>query len=177
MISLTECYGDGLCPKVGFKPNSESHITADDYKDDWTHKEVTGYKPLYNTNSSISKETSSVSEVSSYATFQPPKSNDILTKFQELWWIQGNIHPSAKWEEASLPYMLKSDVDWEKYSERTDMFNVHGKTKTSDREKEADRSFALIDKPEVNSNGCEDSNSVLYHNQISNINNYILVLL
>ncbi|CAG8596807.1 8168_t:CDS:2 [Ambispora gerdemannii] len=62
----------------------------------------------------------------SYATFQTPKSNDILTKFRELWWIQGNIHPSAKWEEASLPYMLKSDVDWEKYSERTDMFNVHG---------------------------------------------------
>jgi len=25
-----------------------------------------------------------------------------------------------------LPYILKSDVDWEKYSEQTDMFNVHG---------------------------------------------------
>ncbi|CAG8614314.1 4533_t:CDS:2, partial [Ambispora leptoticha] len=41
-----------------------------------------------------------------------------LAKFRELWWIQGNIHPSAKWEEAS-------DVDWEKYAERTDFFNVH----------------------------------------------------
>ena len=26
-----------------------------------------------------------------------------------------------------LPYLLKSDVDWEKYSERTDMYNVHGR--------------------------------------------------
>ncbi|CAG8825856.1 17046_t:CDS:2, partial [Dentiscutata erythropus] len=43
-----------------------------------------------------------------------------------LWWIQGNIHPKAHWDEASLPYLLKSDVDWEKYTERTDFFNVHG---------------------------------------------------
>jgi len=32
-----------------------------------------------------------------------------------------------------LPYMLKSDVDWEKYSERTDMFNVHGSWEWIDR--------------------------------------------
>ncbi|CAG8624134.1 362_t:CDS:10, partial [Diversispora eburnea] len=47
------------------------------------------------------------------------KSDDVLTKFRELWWIQGNIHPKAHWDEAS-------DVDWEKYTERTDFFNVHG---------------------------------------------------
>ncbi|CAG8705576.1 20852_t:CDS:2 [Gigaspora margarita] len=99
-----------------------------------------GYKPLYNTNSSISKEKSSVSEVSSNTTsresltsretvssielstnttFQLSKSNNTLAKFRELWWNQGNIHPSAKWEEVS-------DVSWEKFTERTDMFNVHG---------------------------------------------------
>ncbi|CAH1765874.1 15527_t:CDS:2 [Entrophospora sp. SA101] len=90
-------------------------------------------KPPYTNRSSISKETNSVSETSSGATIQLSKSNDILTKFRELWWIQGNLHPKAKWEEASLPYMLKSDVDWEKYSERTDMFNVHGSWEWIDR--------------------------------------------
>ncbi|CAG8755595.1 13564_t:CDS:2, partial [Funneliformis caledonium] len=50
----------------------------------------------------------------------PPNSNDILEKFRNLWWTDGNIHPSANWDEAS-------NVDWEKYSERTDMYNVHGR--------------------------------------------------
>nr|CAG8588441.1 8845_t:CDS:2 [Entrophospora candida] len=36
------------------------------------------------------------------------------------------MHPSANWEEAF-------DVDWEKYSERTDMFNVHGNWEWIDR--------------------------------------------
>ncbi|CAG8610209.1 10898_t:CDS:2 [Funneliformis mosseae] len=68
-------------------------------------------------------------ETSSLVRYQamPPNSNDILEKFRNLWWTDGNIHPSANWDEASLPYLLKSDVDWEKYSERTDMYNVHGR--------------------------------------------------
>ncbi|KAF0548397.1 hypothetical protein F8M41_026104 [Gigaspora margarita] len=76
--------------------------------------------------SSTSRETASSIEISTNTALQLLKSNNTLAKFRELWWTQGNIHPSAKWEEASLPYLLISDVDWEKYTERTDFFNVHG---------------------------------------------------
>ncbi|CAG8725541.1 35793_t:CDS:2, partial [Gigaspora margarita] len=69
--------------------------------------------------SSTSRETASSIEISTNIALQLSKSNNTLAKFRELWWTQGNIHPSAKWEEAS-------DVDWEKYTERTDFFNVHG---------------------------------------------------
>nr|CAG8578660.1 4490_t:CDS:2 [Entrophospora candida] len=103
------------------------------------------YKPLYITD--VSREKSEVSSSTSRdssnsretANSDAEISNDnatllqlseskniILTKFQELWWIQGNMHPSAKWEEAF-------DVDWEKYSERTDMFDVHGNWEWIDR--------------------------------------------
>ncbi|RIB12832.1 hypothetical protein C2G38_2327613 [Gigaspora rosea] len=92
---------------------------------------VSGY---CNTNSSMSKEKALLvrhQEVfsiitNSNTTFQLSKYNSTLAKFRELWWTQGNIHPSAKWEEASLPCLLISDVDWEKFTERTDFFNVHG---------------------------------------------------
>ncbi|CAG8638634.1 23635_t:CDS:2 [Cetraspora pellucida] len=55
-----------------------------------------------------------------------PKFADELTKFRQLWWDQGNIHPKANWENAPLPYELKSNVSWDKYVERTDKHNVHG---------------------------------------------------
>ncbi|CAG8678221.1 7902_t:CDS:2, partial [Funneliformis mosseae] len=69
--------------------------------------------------SATSSETVSSVTKTSDATFQSLKSNDVLTKFRNLWWTDGNIHPSANWDEAS-------DVDWEKYTERNDMYNVHG---------------------------------------------------
>ncbi|CAG8492829.1 2911_t:CDS:2 [Ambispora gerdemannii] len=39
---------------------------------------------------------------------------------------QRNIHPEAKWEEATLPYVLAEDVTLNEYEHRTDEFNVHG---------------------------------------------------
>ncbi|CAG8720686.1 4968_t:CDS:2, partial [Funneliformis mosseae] len=51
--------------------------------------------------STTSSETASSVAKTSDATFQPPKSNDVLTKFRNLWWSDGNIHPSANWDEAS----------------------------------------------------------------------------
>ncbi|CAG8755227.1 595_t:CDS:2, partial [Funneliformis caledonium] len=90
-------------------------------------------------------------------------------RFRNLWWIDGNIHLSANWDEAF-------DVDWEKYSVRTDMYNVHGSaiereitfadpqrmltsTKASNKKKEPDGSFLPFDKPDLNSNGREGPNS------------------
>ncbi|CAG8596791.1 21815_t:CDS:2 [Cetraspora pellucida] len=55
-----------------------------------------------------------------------PKFADELMKFRQLWWDQGNIHPKANWENAPLPYELKSNVSWDQYAERTDKNNVHG---------------------------------------------------
>ncbi|RHZ82250.1 hypothetical protein Glove_110g117 [Diversispora epigaea] len=46
--------------------------------------------------------------------------------FRSLWWKKGNIHPEAKWEEATLPYMLAEGVTLNKYERRTDEFNIHG---------------------------------------------------
>ncbi|CAG8787182.1 45720_t:CDS:2, partial [Gigaspora margarita] len=132
---------------------------------------VSNYEPL-------SKEKSSVNEASkkyrrNNTIFKLLKSNNTLAKFRELWWTQGNIHPSAKWEEAS-------DVDWEKYTERTDFFKVRGSwewingqdlmglvleqlkgTRAGNMEKEADGSFIPSNKPYVNSNGREGSDSHL----------------
>ncbi|CAG8784552.1 17587_t:CDS:2, partial [Racocetra fulgida] len=51
---------------------------------------------------------------------------DELTKFRQLWWDQGNMHPKANWENTPLPYELKSNVSWDQYAERTDKHNVHG---------------------------------------------------
>ncbi|CAG8510523.1 15775_t:CDS:2 [Dentiscutata erythropus] len=95
---------------------------------------TSGYKPSVSEVSSnttskdslTSEKTASSIEISTNPTFQLLKSNDALTKFRELWWNQGNIHPSARWEEAS-------DVSWEKYAERTDMFSVHGNWEWVDR--------------------------------------------
>ncbi|RHZ56494.1 hypothetical protein Glove_401g7 [Diversispora epigaea] len=95
-------------------------------KDDFKYKPSYTIKSLSLKETSFDNETLRIStEISSDVTIQLSKSND-LTKFRELWWIQGNIHPKAHWEEASLPYLLKSNVDWKKYTERTDFFNVHG---------------------------------------------------
>ncbi|CAG8740616.1 24267_t:CDS:2 [Cetraspora pellucida] len=46
--------------------------------------------------------------------------------FRSLWWIEGNIHPEAKWEEATLPYVLAEGVALDEYEHRADSFNVHG---------------------------------------------------
>ncbi|RHZ47533.1 hypothetical protein Glove_578g36 [Diversispora epigaea] len=48
------------------------------------------------------------------------------TYFRSLWWKEGNIHSEAKWEEATLPYMLAEGVTLDEYERRTDEFNVHG---------------------------------------------------
>ncbi|KAF0496171.1 hypothetical protein F8M41_021070 [Gigaspora margarita] len=51
---------------------------------------------------------------------------DMLKKYRDLWWCQGNLHPKAEWEKAKLPYVLAENVTIDKYEERTDRFNVHG---------------------------------------------------
>ncbi|RHZ67231.1 hypothetical protein Glove_302g38 [Diversispora epigaea] len=57
-------------------------------------------------NSSISRTSA---KISSDITIQLSKSNDVLAKFRELWWIQGNIHPKAHWEEAlQVAHLLKN---------------------------------------------------------------------
>ncbi|CAG8441475.1 1448_t:CDS:10 [Diversispora eburnea] len=40
--------------------------------------------------------------------------------------VEGNIHPEAKWKEATLPYVLAEGVTLDEYERRTDKFNVHG---------------------------------------------------
>ncbi|CAG8826216.1 18513_t:CDS:2, partial [Racocetra persica] len=45
---------------------------------------------------------------------------------RSLWWKEGNFHPEAKWEEATLPYVLAEGVTLDEYERRTDKFNVHG---------------------------------------------------
>jgi len=47
-------------------------------------------------------------------------------KFRRLWWDQGNMHPKANWENAVLPYVLKTNVTAEEFIRRTDFFNVRG---------------------------------------------------
>ncbi|CAG8644197.1 7422_t:CDS:2, partial [Diversispora eburnea] len=82
-------------------------------------------KPLYVTKSSSSSSDTQLQEPVQSAQFQEHHDATIqlyksdLAKYRELWWDQGNIHPNAHWDEAS-------NVDWEKYTERTDFFNVHG---------------------------------------------------
>ncbi|CAI2174797.1 14161_t:CDS:2 [Funneliformis geosporum] len=49
-----------------------------------------------------------------------------LKKYRNYWWKTGNYHPKAKWEEASIPYELATDVSWEEYVEKTDKYNIHG---------------------------------------------------
>ncbi|CAG8640347.1 7944_t:CDS:2 [Paraglomus brasilianum] len=46
--------------------------------------------------------------------------------YRQLWWKTGNIHPKAKWEEATLPYELKTDVSLDEYIFQTDKHNVKG---------------------------------------------------
>ncbi|RHZ74099.1 hypothetical protein Glove_227g133 [Diversispora epigaea] len=96
-------------------------------------------------------------------TSQLSKSNDVLVKFRELWWIQENIHSSANREEASLPYLLKRPhetcsraIDGEIHLKDPEKMLVglgSVRTRIDGKGKEADGSFAPIDKPEVNSNG------------------------
>ncbi|CAG8758003.1 13077_t:CDS:2, partial [Gigaspora rosea] len=46
--------------------------------------------------------------------------------FRSLWWKEGNFHPEAKWEEATLPYVLAEGVTLDEYESHTDKFNIHG---------------------------------------------------
>ncbi|CAG8500627.1 17618_t:CDS:2, partial [Acaulospora colombiana] len=50
---------------------------------------------------------------------------DEIKKYCYFWWKTGNIHLKAGWEEATLPYVLKTDVTLDEYIKRTDMHNVH----------------------------------------------------
>ncbi|CAG8782344.1 30790_t:CDS:2, partial [Racocetra persica] len=40
--------------------------------------------------------------------------------FRNLWWKEGNIHPGAKWEEVTLPYVLAEGMTLDEYERRTD---------------------------------------------------------
>ncbi|CAG8629746.1 6323_t:CDS:2, partial [Paraglomus occultum] len=46
--------------------------------------------------------------------------------YRQLWWKTGNIHPKAKWEEATLPYELKTGVTLDEYIIQIDKHNVKG---------------------------------------------------
>ncbi|CAG8611396.1 16011_t:CDS:2, partial [Cetraspora pellucida] len=50
---------------------------------------------------------------------------DEIKKYRYFWWKTGNIHPKARWEEATLPYVLKTGVTLDEYIEQTDKHNVH----------------------------------------------------
>ncbi|CAG8636058.1 5044_t:CDS:2, partial [Diversispora eburnea] len=51
---------------------------------------------------------------------------DELKKFRYYWWKTGIMHSKAKWDEATLPYELASDVSYDAYVEQTDKHNIHG---------------------------------------------------
>ncbi|CAG8732478.1 3895_t:CDS:2, partial [Racocetra persica] len=54
------------------------------------------------------------------------ESMDMLKKYRDQWWNQGNFHPKAEWGKVILPYTLAENVTIDKYEERTDRFNVRG---------------------------------------------------
>ncbi|RHZ63279.1 hypothetical protein Glove_330g113 [Diversispora epigaea] len=53
------------------------------------------------------------------STFVVYKPDEELTKLRRLWWEEGNIHPQAKWEDATLPYILFEEITLE-YEKHTD---------------------------------------------------------
>ncbi|CAG8582896.1 7504_t:CDS:2 [Ambispora gerdemannii] len=46
--------------------------------------------------------------------------------YRQLWWKTGNIHPKAMWNEATLPYELKTGVSLDEYILKTDKYKVKG---------------------------------------------------
>ncbi|RHZ45864.1 hypothetical protein Glove_645g6 [Diversispora epigaea] len=48
-----------------------------------------------------------------------------LKKFRYYWWKTGIMHSKAKWEEATLPYELATDISFEAFAEQTDKHNIH----------------------------------------------------
>ncbi|CAG8844364.1 25088_t:CDS:2, partial [Gigaspora margarita] len=76
----------------------------------------------------------SISNVSSVQSSITTVTDDTVSKqkmpdysyFRSLWWKEGNFHPEAKWEEATLPYVLAEGVTLDEYESHTDKFNVHG---------------------------------------------------
>ncbi|CAI2194041.1 14097_t:CDS:2 [Funneliformis geosporum] len=49
-----------------------------------------------------------------------------LKKYRQYWWKTGKLHSKARWEEATLPYELTTEVPFDTYVERTDKYNIHG---------------------------------------------------
>ncbi|CAG8664565.1 4008_t:CDS:2, partial [Racocetra fulgida] len=49
-----------------------------------------------------------------------------LNKFREFWWKTGNFHPKAHWYDATLPYVLKTNVTLDDYIIQTDKHNIKG---------------------------------------------------
>ncbi|RIA85765.1 hypothetical protein C1645_830316 [Glomus cerebriforme] len=107
-----------------------------------------------------------------------------LKKYRQYWWKTGTLHPKARWEKATLPYELATEVPFDTYVEHTDKYNIHGwwewengtvpirnvrstnvgilndgstTTKTPRTGKEADNSWTPVSKPRLNGGGCDPS--------------------
>nr|CAG8462060.1 283_t:CDS:2 [Entrophospora candida] len=82
----------------------------------WNDTDDTSMRnPTYNT-----QETSTTSLISN------DQKTDKLKMYRYYWWKTGNMHSKAKWEEATLPYELATDITYDTYVEQTGKHNIRG---------------------------------------------------
>ncbi|CAG8757590.1 9084_t:CDS:2 [Rhizophagus irregularis] len=68
------------------------------------------------------QNTATTSFTSTSDVFEPGE----LKRYRNYWWKTGQMHSKARWEEATLPYELATEVPFDTYVERTDKYNIHG---------------------------------------------------
>ncbi|CAI2191208.1 5657_t:CDS:2, partial [Funneliformis geosporum] len=68
------------------------------------------------------QNTATTSFTSTSDVFEPGE----LKRYRNYWWKTGKMHSKARWEEATLPYELATEVPFDTYVERTDKYNIHG---------------------------------------------------